>query len=117
MKNQGRINEITDELKQIPEDSSGNANACLLSYAGPVAEVIERLERRIEWLEEQSKNRQADVSGQTVVHRQLETRVEDLESRPIPDAKLQLGAASIDTRAGLSVSDVVELTRALRDKA
>lgn len=44
----------------------------------------------------------------------LEARIAALEARPVPAAKLQLGQASVDTRPGLSVSDVVELSRALR---
>ncbi len=57
------------------------------------------------------------LAGPVAAHiERLEARILELEKRPIPKAKVQAGASSIDTRDGLSVSDVIELVRALRDK-
>lgn len=108
-----RIQEITNELNDIPVDHDGGVSASSLSYCGPIASHIVRLEDRITELE--AKIESSEDSALEAFE-QLKARIVELEKAPVPDAKIQVGAASIDTRPGLSVSDVIELSRALRSE-
>ncbi len=112
-------NEISDKLSSCRVDDE-DASHNLLAYSGPVAEYIAQLEARIEeleardelyeglyhrmnFLEEENKNRRADVAS-----------IVDFHRKQVP-SRIQAGNTSIDTRPGLSVQDVVDLSRAFRE--
>ena len=76
---------FVEELADFPANADGARDG--EAYAGPVADHIARLERRIEELEQR------------------------LDSRP---ARIQVGSQVIDDRPGLSIQDAAELIRAAR---
>jgi len=79
-----RRDEIADQITTYPSEPGPSCSDQMQPYAGPLADVLARLEERIAALE--------DARG----------------------ARIEAGSLAVDTRPGLSVQDVADLIRAAK---